>query len=160
MKLSPRLHAIFKELTPGQPVADICCDHGHLGAHAYLSGQFPEIIFVDQVVESMKQLESKFNQYCRNSENPTRVEFITVDAKKLRSSLTGNVVIAGVGGLNMMEMLEGLFTSPSFKPRKLVLSPHRNDELYERAELFGLKHSHTSTVIEDGRTRSIFVFSV
>ena len=159
MKLSHRLQAIFKELAPGVPVVDIGCDHGHLGAHAYLSEKFPEVVFIDQVEETMAQLEIKFHRYVKKEVIQTRVNFITSDAKKVQAPLSGNVVIAGVGGKNMMSMLEGLFQSPDFKPTRLVLSPHRDPELFEKAELFGMQYSHTTTVVEAGRARPIFVFS-
>jgi len=159
MKLSRRLQAIYDELKPGVPVADICCDHGYLGAHAYLSKKFPEIIFIDQVKETMIQLETKFEQFVRDDEIETSVNFITADARKVRVPFSGNVVLAGVGGKNMMEMLEGLFQSPDFKPARLILSPHRNPELYEKSQLFGLPFSHSNQVTEADVTSPIFVFS-
>jgi len=160
MKLSPRLQAIFDELTPGVPVVDVCCDHGYLGAQAYLSEQFPEVIFIDQVKETMLQLEAKFHQHVKNDEIQTRVSFITADARKVKTPLSGNIVIAGVGGKNMMEMLGGLFHSPDFKPTRLILSPHRNPELYETPELFGLKQLRSTSITEGSVTSPIFVFSV
>jgi len=127
-----------------------------------LSQRFPEITFIDQVQEAMSLLESKFNEYFKGepgAENSVKVQFITADARVVNTPMSGNVVIAGVGGKNMMEMLEGLHQSPEFKPTRLILSPHRNPEIFEKPEMLGLKHSHTKTVIESGRTISIFVFS-
>ncbi len=160
MKLSPRLRALYNELIPGLAVADLCCDHGYLGVEAYVSGKFPEIIFIDQAPLAMKILEEKFNQYVYQSENPTRVKFITKDAAKTEDLLTGNVVIAGVGGMNMMQMLESLHQNNKLKPDHLILSPHRDEKLFEKPELFGLRHSHTNTVMESGYDRPIFVFKL
>jgi tRNA (adenine22-N1)-methyltransferase len=158
MKLSSRLLQIYQELQPGMPVSDLCCDHGYLGLHAYESEQFPEIIFVDQVPFAMDLLEKNFDQYVKNDENATQVKFITSDAGKVQTILTGNVVIAGVGGMNMMQMLEGLHQNQKLKPNRLILSPHRNQELYEKPELFGLKFSHVKTIEEAGKSYPIFVF--
>ena len=160
MKLSSRLLQIYQELKPGLPVSDLCCDHGYLGMHAYESEQFPEIIFVDQVPFAMNLLEKNFHQYVKNEENKTTVKFITSDAGKVQMPLTGNVVIAGVGGLNMMQMLEGLHQSHHLKPSRLILSPHRNQELYQKPELFGLPFSHSKTIEEAGKSYPVFVFSI
>jgi len=158
MRFSPRLRAIYDELLPGLPVADLCCDHGYLGLNAYLSQHFPEIHFVDQVPQTMMVLENNFNQYFKNTLNLTQVNFTTSDAGKIQSILTGNVVIAGVGGKNMMRILDYLNQFQILRPKRLILSPHRHQELFEQSELFGLSHSHTRSVIEAGITRPIFVF--
>lgn len=160
MKLSERLLKLYDQLVPGLPVADLCCDHGYLGMHAYKSGQFPEITFVDQVPFAMNLLEKNFKKYVLSDENKTKAVFITSDAGKVQTKLTGNVVIAGVGGLNMMQMLEGLHRNDNLKPDRLILSPHRNPELYQKPELFGLNLSHTTSVMESGYERMIFVFEV
>ena len=159
MKLSPRLLTLYEELSPGLPVADLCCDHGHLGMHAYLSNRFPEILFVDQVPFAMNLLEKNFDEYVKSEDNPTLVSFITSDAGKIKTLLTGNVVIAGVGGVNMMKMLESLFQGEKLKPSRLILSPHKNQELFQKPELFGLPHSHTKSIVEAGIKYSIFIFS-
>ena len=138
---------------------DLCCDHGHLGLHAYLSQQFPEIHFVDQVPETMINLEKKFHQYFKDESNPTRVSFITSDAGKVQTPLTGNVIIAGVGGKNMMLMLENLYQKQNFRPQRLILSPHKRVEFFQKPELFGLTLSHTTSVLEKGINRPIFVFN-
>ena len=158
MKLSPRLLMLYHELVPRFSVVDLCCDHGYLGMHAYLSGRFPEIIFVDQAPLAMTLLEQNFNQYVKDEDNPTQVSFMTADAGKISNLLSGNVVIAGVGGKNMMQMLESLHQNQKLKPHRLILSPHRNPELFDQSELFGLKLTHTNSVVESGYERIVFVF--
>ncbi len=159
MKFSRRLRAIYQELTPGLPVVDVCCDHGHLGLQAFLSNHFPEVVFIDQVEHSMIELEAKFNRYFTSHESQIKVRFITSDAAKVKEPLSGNVVIAGIGGNTMMKILEGLFQSADFKPNKLILCPNKQRENFEKSELFGLQHLQTSTVVELRIERSIFVFS-
>lgn len=149
---------LYNELIPHFPVVDLCCDHGYLGLHAYVTGQFTEIIFADQAPLAMSLLEQNFNQYVKDEDNPTQVKFITGDAGKISHLLTGNVVIAGVGGKNMMQMLNHLHQNQSLKPHRLILSPHRNPELFDQPELFGLKRSHTNSVVESGYERIVFVF--
>ena len=158
MKFSPRLQLLFNEFTPGVPVVDLCCDHGYLGLHAYLTELFPEILFVDQVPFSMMNLEKNFHQYFKKNENPTLVNFITSDAGKVQTILTGNVVIAGVGGNNMMKILEGLHQNKRLKPKKLILSPHKHPEKFEKPELFGLSLSHTLKFVESRIERTVFIF--
>lgn len=158
MKLSPRLFALYSELTPGLAVIDICCDHGLLGLFAYDSKLFPEILFIDQVPSIMTSLENKFLKHFKNDANETQVRFMTADGGKMREDLKGNIVVAGIGGINMMEILLGLFESGHLKGQKLILAPHRNYELFQKEELFGFKYTHTTEVEEAGRLRPIFVF--
>lgn len=159
MRLSERLFALYSELTPGLAVVDICCDHGLLGLFAYDSKLFPEIVFIDQVPLIMQSLEKKFLSSFKNPDNPTKVTFITADGGKVKTALKGNIVVAGVGGLNMMEILLGLYESGNLQGEKLILSPHRNPELFMKDSLFGYTYSHTTEVEESGRMRPIFVFT-
>lgn len=158
MKLSPRLLALYSELTPNFPVVDICCDHGLLGLFAYESQNFPEIHFIDQVPLIMENLQNRFSKNFLNSENPTKVAFTTADGGKVRTPLKGTIVIAGIGGMNMMEILLGLAQSGNLQAEKLVLAPHRNYQLFHQETLFDYIYAHTTEVEESGRMRPIFVF--
>lgn len=158
MKLSPRLFALYSELTPGLPVVDICCDHGLLGLFAYDSQLFPEILFIDQVPIIMKSLEQKFQKSFLNDANSTKVRFITADGGKVKEPLKGNIVVAGIGGINMMEILHGLHDSGNLQGEKLILAPHRNPELFMKENLFDYQYAHTTEVEESGRVRPIFIF--
>lgn len=139
-------------------MADLCCDHGYLGLWAYETENFPEIHFVDVSSFAMELLEKNFHQYVKKDSNQTQVYFYTADAGRMETPLTGNVVIAGVGGYLMMRMLESLHERGMLRAERLILSPHRHEEQYEKPELFGYQHSHTVHILETGYQRPIFVF--
>jgi tRNA (adenine22-N1)-methyltransferase len=85
LKLTPRLQTIFNSLMLGKPVWDLCCDHGYLGLRCYLSKQFPEVHFVDQVEEIITSLEVKFRENYSDIQNPTKISFIAMAGEKLTS---------------------------------------------------------------------------
>ncbi|MBC7396645.1 MAG: SAM-dependent methyltransferase [Bdellovibrionales bacterium] len=160
MKFSPRLRALYEACPEGQALADLCCDHGHLGVYAYTSMRFPRVLFVDQVGHTMQNLEARFDQYVRRSDHPTSAIFLTSDAGKIPFALEGTVVIAGIGGVNMMRILNELKSADRLKAHTLILAPHRHRELFEHTELFGLPHVRTLEVTEKGIIRPIFIFGL
>ncbi len=161
MKLSHRLKTIYDQAIPQAPLWDLCCDHGLLGLYAYEAQNFPEINFVDQVPTIMQHLESIFKSKFLNALNPSATNFITEDAGELKTPLTGTVVIAGVGGLNMREMLINLQKKQLLTASRLVLAPHRDEALYQNPDFlpdYILKEE--LSVLENGKLRLIFVFDL
>lgn len=77
MKLSPRLELILNHLNPGEPVWDVCCDHGILGRSAIRKNIFSEVHFVDQVVSIMQRLSSEIIKFRPEFILKTGEEFIT-----------------------------------------------------------------------------------
>ena len=158
MKFSSRLRTLYESCVPGQPLVDLCCDHGYLGIHAFASKQFPEIVFVDQAKHGMELLRQKFEQHADLAAHPTKIQLITSDAGELNITLKGTVVIAGVGGVNMMHILSRLEHRGLLQAETLVLAPHRHRELYDVEFLFKFKRISVKEVIEKSIVRPIFVF--
>lgn len=166
-KLSPRLQRIFDHLLPGKPLWDFCCDHGYLGIHAYKSGDFPEIHFVDQAPHLLSALEHKFQLYGHQSPSTTKVFFHPIPGEKVELPVHGSVVIAGVGADTIEDILRGLLRiSGNLKADRIILGPQKNEEHLLRSlmqhedfkryyELLG-----DDQIVERGRLRKLLIFGL
>ncbi|MBX2988704.1 MAG: SAM-dependent methyltransferase [Bdellovibrionaceae bacterium] len=124
IRLSPRLQFLLDQAWPGEALWDLCCDHGLLGRRALQSGRFPEVHFVDQVPHIMARLRERLTR-----EAPGAPAFLhAVPAGDLEPVLTGTVIIAGVGGEKILEILRRLHERRRLQARRLVLSPHKDEE--------------------------------
>ncbi len=122
--LSTRLQFIYEQLEPGFDVWDLCCDHGYLGIVAFKSKKFQQVHFVDQAAHLVEALRARWATEADTHFYPCTAEAIDVP-------LTGNVVIAGVGGQKITEILLGLQSKGHLKARRLVLVPHKDEEAFE-----------------------------
>lgn len=150
-RLSYRLEYIRSQLVPGLHVWDLCCDHGLLG-NAALENH-PEVYFVDQVPHVTKALIERL-------QDRAGAHVICADATLLENTVTGNVVIAGVGGNKIIKILSHLISSGRLQARRLILSPHRDEDevLTFLSELKEWKLSHTYRVGNEKRTWLVAVF--
>ncbi len=94
---------------------DCCCDHGLLGATLLSRQAAPHIHFVDIVPELMRELENKLQHfYPENSEPESNTQWqvhcMDVTALPLQK-FNGKhlVIIAGVGGDLMAELVKAIF---------------------------------------------------
>lgn len=120
-KLSSRLRFLQSLLLEGEDVWDLCCDHGLLGEAAWASGRHPHVHLVDRVPAIMERLRARLGER-------EGMSFWTEDAGRLPVILGGTVVIAGVGGSRISEILEALRQESRLQARRLVLSPHKDEE--------------------------------
>lgn len=161
-KLSERLNTIFQALTPGYPLWDVCCDHGYLGLAAYLSGQFPEIFFVDRVEEIITDLNLRFHQKYFSANNPTRYEFLPLNGGEIGRPVSGNLVIAGVGSPTIENILKSLNSNGFLKANHLILCPQNHPLVFLEKMQEDLKSNYElrahQIVFEKTRHRHIFVF--
>ena len=151
---------IYDQLEPGKPVWDVCCDHGHIGLWAQVSGLFPEVHFVDQAAHLVEKLEALFLE--RLGPGPWEgVGFHGVAAENLHVPVTGNLVIAGVGGITAREIIEGLHEDGCLQASRLILAPHGDEEWLKESDCliknYALHSVHS--VVEKRRERSIFVYT-
>lgn len=153
--LSPRLQLLKSLLIEGQPVWDLCCDHGLLGHAALRSGLFPEVHFVDQVPAIIDKLRERWG---------TRpgAFYHALDAARIAQEVHGTVVGAGVGARTLIAIVGGLEKSGFLRAQRLVLAPQKNEDVF-RAELErvlseGWEFSERLEVVEGGRRRSVFVW--
>ena len=150
--LSPRLKLLLGQGLPGEEFWDICCDHGLLGAAALKSGHFKHIHFVDRVPHIIEKLR-------RGLVGETEASIHLAGAENLRSELSGTVVIAGVGGHNIVNILESWNEQGILRAGRLVLNPLTHIEpLREFLSNFdSYSEKETLSVRESGRDRQILI---
>lgn len=152
--LSNRLQLVFDQLIPGEPVWDLCCDHGKLGARALSSGQFGRVHFVDSAAHLVERLRS-FSK----SDNAS---FYGMPAQAVPDPWSGTVVATGVGGHTLIEILSA--RQGDLGAKRFVLGPHRDEEKLKQwlssdprfSKNYELKCQFS--VRERGRERWLFVY--
>jgi tRNA (adenine22-N1)-methyltransferase len=157
--LSHRLQLIFEQLLPGEPVWDLCCDHGKLGRQAVASGLFPRVCFVDSAAHLVERVRARLSAEGADAS----ASFFGLAAEELPEPLSGTVVAAGVGAHTLMDILRGQTKS---SPRRFVLGPQRDEEklkiwLSEDPDFsrrYGLKCQFS--VKERGRDRQILIYDL
>ena len=101
--LDARLTAAAELVRPGQPVADIGCDHGKLTAVLAASGKFPKVIGADLRPGPL----AKARQTLEHAECEDRVELRLGDGLSVLSpGEVGTIVLAGVSAQTTWEILE------------------------------------------------------
>lgn len=113
--LTKRLSEIISVLPKCRVLADVGCDHGYVGLAALQSNVCERVIFVDISAPSLQ----KARQNCPEGLK-TRAEFVCQDG--LGNIEVDCAVIAGMGGLEVISVLEGAQTLPLY----VVLQPMRN----------------------------------
>lgn len=98
-------------------LADVGCDHGYVGIEALKSGKADRVVFVDVSKPSLEKARLNCPQ-----EYIDKVSFICQDG--IKDVVADCAVIAGMGGLEIISILQGSTTLPN----KLVLQPMRNQK--------------------------------
>lgn len=163
-KLTPRMQLIYDHLIPGEPVWDLCCDHGYMGLNAYESGLFPEVSFVDQVAPIVQRLEQRFKQYYLNSKSSVTVRFFSLPGEELPTEIKGTLVIAGVGAHTIFKIVQALHGRSFLQASKMIFVPQKDDEklleLLQAEENMGYRYCNEHyMVLERGRVRKLLIFS-
>lgn len=140
MKLGIRLQKI-KEMVNGYPdekklgfdeIWDCCCDHGHLGFALLNEKLASKVHFVDVVASLTDKVKQDLNQFYKG--DPTQWEVHCIDVAKLPINVNDQkkhlVIIAGIGGELMIELLKPLFNRMKIEQAtniEFILSPvHHN----------------------------------
>lgn len=101
--LDARLAAAAELVRPGQPVADIGCDHGKLTAVLAASGKYPKVIGADLRPGPL----AKAVQTLKNAGCGDRAELRLGDGLSVLSeNEVGSIVLAGVSAQTSWEILE------------------------------------------------------
>lgn len=101
--LDARLSAAAELVRPGQPVADIGCDHGKLTAVLAASGKYPKVIGADLRPGPLAKAE----QTLKNANCADRAELRLGDGLSVLSeNEVGSIVLAGVSAQTSWEILE------------------------------------------------------
>lgn len=130
VRLSPRLQALLDLALPGQPLWDICCDHGLLGLKAIEMGSFPEVHFVDQVPHIIRNLAIRLVDFEPDNEV---IECHLCAGQDIPIPVKGSVVIAGVGAQTILDILTGLFQKGRLQAERLILSPQKDERDFPQA---------------------------
>ena len=128
IKLSDRLKLIADKIEQGETMADIGTDHGFLPLYLFQSGKSPKVIMCDISGPSLDKAREAFEQ-CGLADD---AQFRLGDGLKvLKENEVDTVVIAGMGGLLITQILEGdPDKTASF--RKYIFQPRNNSALLRR----------------------------
>lgn len=110
-----RLQQILSAIPRCRVLCDVGCDHGYIGIGALQGGLAEQAVFVDISNDCLK----KARENCPE-ELKTRAAFVCRDG--IGDICADTAVIAGMGGLEIISILEGT----EKLPKTLVLQPMRN----------------------------------
>lgn len=113
--LTRRLEKILSVVPECDTLADVGCDHGYVGITALARGIARQVVFCDISEPSLE----KARQNCPEALK-TRAQFVCRDG--LGDISCNCAVIAGIGGLEIISVLQGA----EVLPETLVLQPMRN----------------------------------
>lgn len=149
MSLSLRLQSLLDRCQGGLPLWDLCCDHGLLGLSALKSGRFSQVIFNDIVDHVLEPLRDKVGEDAR---------VICAPAEDIPEPLTGNIVLAGVGGERILKILLAHSDRGTLKAERIVTCPEKDAEWFARQNLPGYSLSDDTTIPHGPGVRRILVF--
>ena len=147
-KLSKRLQAAADFVTPGNRVADVGTDHGHLLIYLIQCGRCPSAVAMDIRSGPLQQADGHIKASGLTGSIQTR---LSDGMKKLMPGEADSVVIAGMGGLTIIQILE---SSPDIvrDVSELILSPQSDAEKVRRLlREQGLIIDRENLVLEDGK---------
>ena len=125
--LDARLTAAAELVRPGQPVADIGCDHGKLTAVLAASGKYPKVIGADLRPGPLAKAEQTLEHAgCKDRAELRLGDGLSV----LTENEVGSIVLAGVSAQTTWEILEKapwVFTVGG--PRIIMIPATRHDAL-------------------------------
>ncbi len=119
IKLSPRLKKIAQQIDAGETMADIGTDHGFLPIYLWENKICPKVIMTDISTGSLSKARENCEMYYPGKEFDLR---LGSGIEVLREGEADAVVIAGMGGILMTEIL-GKDLKKTLSLRKLVLQP-------------------------------------
>lgn len=125
--LDARLSAAAELVRPGQPVADIGCDHGKLTAVLAASGKYPKVIGADLRPGPL----AKAAVTLKNAGCEDRAELRLGDGLSvLAENEVGSIVLAGVSAQTSWEILEKApWVFAQNGPRIILIPATRHSEL-------------------------------
>lgn len=120
MQLSERLRLVAEFVTEGMVVADIGTDHGYVPISLVEAGKIQKGFAMDIGVGPLKHAEENIRLYGYSDKIETR---LSDGLKELRENEADSIVIAGMGGeliVNILENGRGVLEAV----KELILSPH------------------------------------
>lgn len=128
MELSRRLHAVAGKVTRGNRLADIGTDHGYIPIYLVSEGICPSAIAMDVNQGPLDRADAHIREYGLSDKIGTR---LSNGLERLEASEADSIVIAGMGGALMTDILNGgMHVIESGK--ELILQP--------QSEIFKVRH--------------------
>jgi tRNA (adenine22-N1)-methyltransferase len=160
-KLSPRMRTFLDYALIDNVLWDVCCDHGYVGIKAMESGSFTEVHFVDQIPHIMERLDKLIHQSKKIKDH--KYFLYTLPGEAIINEIHGTMLIAGVGGSTIKNILQGLFLKKNLKAKRLLLSPHMDEKIfvaYIDSEEFKNAYSFKEKILmkEGPRERPLYIF--
>ncbi len=153
--LNKRLQTLSAFIEESEIVLDIGCDHGLLGIYLKLNRNNIKVISSDINEGPLEKAKDNINKYNLTDEIETRLG----DGLDVMSNDITTIIISGMGGLNIINILKNINKYPNVK--KLVLSPNSDfkEMRYEVTNL-GFKISREKMVLEHDKFYLISEFVI
>ncbi len=146
--LSKRLRCVADEIGKADTVADIGTDHGKLALYALRKGICKKVIAVDISENSLQ----KARVQAENSNLSENIEFICGDGLLPLKEIPDVIVIAGMGGNEIVKIL-----SDRFLPARYILMPHQDAHILRRFMREKGLRVIKDYVVEDGKFYTLIV---
>ena len=145
-KINKRLQTLSAFINNGDVVLDIGCDHGLLGIYLTLNKDNVRVISSDINAKPLKKAQENILKYNLEGKIETRLG----DGLTVISSDVNTLVISGMGGISIINILKDINKYPNVK--KLVLSPN-NDFPLVRKEIckLGFQIVKEEILLEQGK---------
>ncbi len=150
--LSKRMMCLANMVTPGKRIADIGCDHALVSIYLVSEGISPKVLAMDIGEGPLEAAKANIEKYGLSESIETR---LSDGMSELKPGETDGAVIAGMGGLTIVGILErGLHNISS--GYELVLSPQSEiTEVRAFLRTHGIKIIDEEMIIEDDKYYNI-----
>ena len=146
--LSKRLRCVADEIGEADTVADIGTDHGKLALYALRKGICKKVIAVDISENSLQKARAQ----AENSNLSENIEFICGDGLLPLNEIPDVIVIAGMGGNEIVKIL-----SDRFLPARYILMPHQDAHILRSFMREKGLRVIKDYVVEDGKFYTLIV---
>lgn len=146
--LSKRLRCVADEIGKADTVADIGTDHGKLALYALRKGICKKVIAVDISENSLQKARAQ----AENSNLSEIIEFICGDGLLPLKEIPDVIVIAGMGGNEIVKIL-----SDRFLPARYILMPHQDAHILRSFMRGKGLRVIKDYVVEDGKFYTLIV---
>jgi tRNA (adenine22-N1)-methyltransferase len=146
--LSKRMMCLANMVTPGKRIADIGCDHALVSIYLVSEGISPKVLAMDIGEGPLEAAKANIEKYGLSESIETR---LSDGMSELKPGETDGAVIAGMGGLTIVGILER--SLHNIKPGyELVLSPQSDIPLVRRyLREHGFRIIDEDMLSEDGK---------
>ncbi len=147
VKLSDRLSTIAGKIHVGETIADIGTDHGLLPIFLYENAISPFVVLIDINKGPLEKAQENILRYAKHHSFDLR---LGSGLEPLNAGEVDVVVIAGMGGLLMCEILEKDF-SKTKTYRKFIFQPRNAPEKLKKWLLLHGFQITDETLVKEGR---------